>query len=705
MHHDIKKFLSLAIREGRKRPGVVAIGSGSNIRYFSCYDWGGDSFIIERNIMQARNDQRLPITITSKSCFQKGAQGYIFSISTGNHSIAALALFNGKFWNLGHIPKREQSHTLSTHVVCANVVGAMIEISQRDISIETIVAVDEWFHSLGVPLNQIVFADRIQSAIDYYRRLGQEWRIKPLAWTRSEIASVLALNHRRIGSIVYYYYNVRGVHFLTYSEFLRVVELSRTNPLDAQAVLHYWVGVQAGQNTSYMRLPRYQAHHEIEFFGLPDGVASRTLVPELERVMEDLVLKRLSLDHLPKRLKVIAEMFATALINPDYADETSDAFTLAMYRHITGNIYNAAGTFETQSFDDRRTALPGVTFRGDRPEYHPGIDVRTRHIVRRIMQTLNYDERIEHLNVYEVRSATQEIPLGEGGTREIIVKTNRRPYPYSLIEKELASAHAGYASYMLTRANAFRELGSSYSEYSLVTPENELDGRPNKRQFLIRERCPGYPLHGIPKSYYMLANSSADSSHAQEDQDVILGVVRLLGEVAAQNMIAKKYIASDKSCRFGIGKEIFEFNYDARKGKVLPQAVRVCSIRGIMGWPDIAHTAKNLQQVYTFYLTTYAHVLYSYWRAHGAGITLQAMSKSFLEGFAAKTNVMFWRYQLRANDFNSFNPHLRSHYRFSDKWAFVLWSLCRQHENISGLQDQFLDHIRQIHEASSSNEQ
>ena len=696
MHQNVKKFLTLAIREGHKRPGTVAIGSAPNQRIFSCYDWGGDSFVIERAILQARNDLRLPITIIAKRCFQRGAGGYIFSVSSGNHSITAMALFNGLFWNLGHIPKSEQSHTLTTQVVCANIVNATIEISQRDVPIETLVAVDEWLHSLGVPLNQIVFCDRTQSALDYYRRLGQEWRIKPLAWTKSEMAGVLAINHRRIGSGIYYYYNVRGVHFLTYGEFVRVVDLARCQPATAKGVLHYWVGVETNQHLSYMRFPKYQAHHEIEFFGLPDGYAIRTLVPELEQIMEDLVLKRIPLSALSERLAAVGETFRRALVNPDYADEKSDAFTVAMYRHITGNIYNTAGTFETQSFDDRRTALPGVTFLGGRPEYHPGIDLRTRHIVSRLTQTLNCDERIEHLNVYEIRSATQEIPLGEGGTREIIVKTNRHPYPYSLIEKELASAHTGYASYMLARANAFRALGSCYSEYFLATPENDIDGRPNRRQFLIRRRCPGYPLDGIPKSYYLHQPTAGQDAPPREDLDVVRGVVRLLGEVAAQNMIAKKYTASDRSCRFGVGKEIFEFNYDARKGKVLPQTVRVCSIRGIMGWPDLSQTTENQQRANAFYLSAFASVLRDYWLRHNADLTLPEIAECFFDGFTAKTNGMFWKYQMRSYDFDSFDPNLRPQYKFREKWTFVLWSLCRQHEHILTLKDLFLETVQNL---------
>lgn len=681
-------------REAKKRPQTVEIAvSDKSVRHFNCYDWGEDSFVIEKGVLKAEDDVRSPVTVAAKSLFVRGSGGFIMTVTTGNHAVGISPLLGGKFWNFGEIPKARRSELVRTEIVCANIVGRNIEISQRDADLENIVRADEWFRRLGFGLDRIVFAERTQDTIDYYRKLGQEWRIKPLAWTMRDMKNMLEASRRRITNQVYYYYNVRGVHFLTYQEFLRVVDLSISDYPVALQILRSWVGItEHGGHISYMRMAKYHEHHEIECFGLPVGYAMNMIVPRLEKLAEDVMLKRVQKDGAISALSEIASSFRKALVDSDLTDESSPAFVESMYKHLTGNVYQSAGNTVSAAFDDHRTALPGVSFYGGRPEFHPGADQRTRDIVARVQQWASYNERLEHLNIYEIRTRENTAP-GSGITREIILKTNRHAYTVNMIEKQLAGTLAGYADYMLTRANVFRELGANFCAYTLVTPQQE--EHVKGRQYFIRPRCPGYPLEFIPASYFNLP-SVRGQEEEREDRDVVLRIAELLGEVAAQNMAARKYLAEKKGSQFGVGKEIFEFAYNVQEKKVLPTKVKVCSIRGVMGWPDFSQTEKNERRMNRFYIGEFAGVCGAFWKKHADCVSCDEVADVFFDGFENKTHEMFWRYQMKSEDFDSFEPNLKSVFNFRKRWAFVLWALERQNNNLSALRRLFMEKVKPV---------
>jgi hypothetical protein len=174
----------------------------------------------------------------------------------------------------------------------------------------------------------------------------------------------------------------------------------------------------------------------------------------------------------------------------------------------------------------------------------------------------------------------------------------------------------------------------------------------------------------------------------------------LLGDAAAQNLVLKKFLPDTLGCRFGVGKEIFEFGYDITARREMPMGVKLCSIRGCFGWPDTAYTEENINALFDFYFGCYAQVLYRFWRKHRAAGPLDALTECFFDGFEFKTREMHWNYSVRREQFDAFDPHLPKHYAFVRKWRFALWSLERQLRRLDSLRTLFSEKVRQVAETS-----
>lgn len=405
--------------------------------------------------------------------------------------------------------------------------------------------------------------------------------------------------------------------------------------------------------------------------------------------MEGIALKRLTPLEVAERLAAIDALFKVSLERPELADEGGDDFVETLYMHLTGAVYTGHSDSVVPAFDDRRTALPGATFRGGRPDFHPGVDERTRVLLANVEQVLSQDEAMEYANVYEVRSQ-KDAPVGGGVTREIVFKTNRRPLCTSLIEKRLALTMAGYGSYMLARVHAFKALGVNFGEYRLLMRLDSHAGR--EMNYFIRNRCPGEPLFDVPARMYQRAGEFG-GSEADEDPDVVLALGGLLGDVAAQNLVLKKFLPENRSCRFGEGKEVFEFGYDIENRREMPMRVMLCSIRGALGWPDLSFTEENLNVLFDFYMGCYAQVLRRFWRKHKDTVELERLAHRFFDGFEFKTREMHWNYSVRREQFDEFDPGLRQNYAFVKKWRFALWSLERQLRRLESLRAMFVEKV------------
>ena len=690
----IRQFLRRIRTAGVRRPGTVKTVAMGREREFVAYDIGEDTFIFEKGVSQ-HLDERPSVLLVEKADLRRRSVGRVMTMTTGNHSVAAFPLLDGRFWKLSALPSAKRGPVLMHEILCANVVGDTIEISQREVSTRKLVRGDEWLlGTAGFAMNDIVMGERNDATLDHYRRCGQEWRVKPLAWTESEMRVALAAARKRISSRIRYYHSMKGVHFLTFAEFRRLVDLAQSEPAEFVKGLHELVSVYEGHQQSFTRLPKHRGHHEIELFGIRRGLALERLIPELEKLMEAIVLGRIGQLGVIQRAQEIAAMFESLLSRPSLADETSKDFIETIYMYITGEIYSVVGEGSTPAFDDRRTALPGATFVDGRVSLHPGADARTEILMSNLRGLMSKDEIVEYANVYELRSTDESVPLGKGSTREIVYKTNRNPLENGLVEKQLSRAGKGYGSYMLSRVEAFKALGVHLSEYRLLRRRASHGTRP--LDYYIRRRCEGEPMEAIPANYFC---NAADASI--EERDVVLGLATLMGDAAAQNMAMKKYDAKTESPRYGIGKEIYEFEYDIIAQRVVPKSVSTCSVRGSFGWPDLSYTDDNLHRMATFYLQHYAHALKDFQRKHL--VPMAELAERFMNGFEFRTHAMEWQLSVMRDKFETFAPQLPRIYDFDRKWRFVMWSLERQERRLPILRKMFFERVKVVEDEGLRN--
>ena len=690
----LRQILSRIKTTGVRRHGSVTTTAMGQSRTFDAYDIGDDTFIFERGIA-ARLKERPSMLIVEKQRLRRRAKGRVFTLSSGNHAVAAFPLLDGRFWRLSALSGEERGKVLMSSVLCSNVVNDTIEISQREIPVGELVRHDEWLREVvGLSLADIVMAERNEATLDHYRQLGQEWRVKPLAWTVNEIRTALAASRKRMSSKLVYYHSARGVHLLTYPEFRRLEELARAEPDEFVRALRELVGVYEGNATSFTRMPKHRGHHEIEFFGLKRGVALTTLVPELEKLMEAVVLGKSGQLGIIQRMHEISVMYASLLARAEFADENAQAFLETVYMYVTGEVYSVVGEGSTPAFDDRRTALPGATFVNGRLVMHPGADARSEVLLSNLRGMLSKDEIIEYANVYELRE-DDETPVGKGRTREVVYKTNIGPLEASMIEKGLSSSRKGYGDYMLARIGALRAMGISLSRYyRLLRRRASTGGR--MRDFYIRMRCEGEPMDSIPATYFR----SADGLNGEE-REVVLSLAALMGDAAAQNMAMKKFDPATESPLYGVGKEVYEFEYDIVREMVVPKKVATCSIRGSFGWPDLSQTDANLNAIGAFYFTHFAHALKVYQRQHT--VEMSELAERFMSGFEYRTHAMEWQLSVMRDKFENFHPDIPSAYGFDEKWRFVMWSLERQERRLPLLRRLFFEKVKVVEDEDIRN--
>ena len=685
----IRQLLRRVKADGTRRPDSVETTAMGVRRAFDAYDLGKDTFVFERGI-ESRLSSRASVLVAAKSALRRRARGHVLSITTGNHAVAAMPLLDGRFWRLSALRPAERGEALVRHVVCANVAGAAIELSQREVSTAELVDADAWLvGGLGLSYAAVVMAERNEATLEHYRRLGQEWRVRPLAWTEGEMRVALAASRKRIGSALSYYHSARGVHWLTYPEFARFSASAQTDMDAFLRGVKELVGVFDGSRVSFVRQPKYRGHHEIEFFGLQRGVASERLVPELERLMEGVALGRIGQLGVIQRAQEIVALYRTLLARPSMADESSRDFVETLYMYITGEVYSVIGEGATPAFDDRRTALPGVTFVRGVPVRHPGADARTEILVSNLRGFMSKGERIEYANVYELRTKDEDVALGRGDTREIVYKTNLRPVENALVEKQLSSRKRGYSNYLVARIGALRALGISLSDHYQVL-KHYVGRRKSPYDHYIRYRCEGETMDTMPANYFQSPDGSGE-----EVKDVVLALATLMGDAAAQNMAMKKFDAGTHTPLYGVGKEIYEFEYDIERELVVPKRVRTCSVRGTFGWPDLSFTDANLDAIANFYLGYFAHSVKAFQRAHPCA-TMAEVAERFMSGMEYRIRALVWQVSVLRDRFEEFSPDVPASFGFAGKWRFALWSLERHERRLPRLRRLFFEKVRVV---------
>lgn len=690
----VRDFIRRVRTTGVKRPTKVKTVAMGRERVFEAWDIGHDTYIFEKLVTSHLSDHP-SVLIVEKRVLKSRTKGRVFTMTTGNHSVAAFPLLDGRFWKLSNLPSQRRGETLMYSILCANVVKDTIEISQREVPAKILFAADEWLmDTVGFSMRDIVMGDRNDVTIEHYRQLGQEWRVKPLAWTINEINVALAASKKRISTKLTYYHSMKGVHFLTYPEFKKFTELARINCDEYLKGLKELVGVYEGNKSSFARMPKHRGHHEIEFFGLRRGIALEKLVPEVEKLMEAIALGKIGQLGIIQRAEEILVLYSSLLNKPEYADERSKLFIETLYMYITGEIYSVVGEGSTPAFDDRRTALPGATFIDGRPVFHIGADDRSEVLLSNMRRMMSKDEIIEYANVYELRVEDEMAEIGKGRTREIVYKTNRSPIEQSMVEKLLSRAAKGYSSYMLSRIHAFKALGVGLSDYRVLHRRAQIKKR--LVDVYVRRRCEGEPMDAIPENYF---NNADDST--VEEKEVVLTLATLMGDAAAQNMAMKKYDPQTNSPLYGIGKEIYEFEYDIMLGRIVPKKVSICSIRGSLGWPSLNYDDENLSRLFNFYLAHFAHALKDYQRRHK--VSMNEVAERFMDGFEYRTRAMVWQLSVMRDRFESFKPDLPSVYGFDKKWHFAMWALDRQERRLSILRKMFFQKVEIVENESSWN--
>lgn len=685
----IREFMKRVKSEGVIRRGTVRIASMGKERDFVAYDIGDDTFIFERGIA-AHLSERPSVLVVEKSCLRRKMRGWVMTVSTGNHAVAAFPLLDGRFWKLSNLKPAKRSEVMMHSILCANVVKDSLELSQRELATSKLVQADDWLiGAVGFAMNDVVMCERNGLTLEHYRRHGQEWRVKPLAWTESEMRVALSASVKRIGSRIKYFHSARGVHFLTFMEFRRLAALAESELEEFIRGLRELVSVFEGNDCSFVRMVKYRWHHEIEFFGLSRGIALERLVPEIERLMESIALGRIGHLGVIQRAQELVALYESLLAKPELGDDTSALFTETLYMNITGEVYSTIGEGMTPAFDDRRTALPGATFKAGRPMMHPGSDERTEVLMSNLRGLMSKDEVIEYANVYELRAEGDVCQVGKGSTREIVYKTNRRPLENSLIEKRLSRSSRGYSSYMLSRVGALRSLGIALSDYYLMLRRRAgMHHRP--QDYYIRRRCEGEPMDAIPENYFRNVDDSS-----VEEKDVVLALATLMGDAAAQNMAMKKFDPETDSPLYGVGKEIYEFEYDIIRERVVPKRVSTCSIRGSFGWPSLEYTDENFAEIANFYLTHFAHALKIYQQRHRS-VTMAEVAERFMGGFEFRTHAMEWQLSVMRDKFESFHPDTPAKFGFERKWKFALWALERQERRLVLLRRKFFEKVKVV---------
>ncbi len=682
----VRSFIGRIRRTGKLRRETVKTVAMGKEREFRAWDLGEDTFIFERGISRHLGEHP-SVLIVEKASLRKKTPGRIFTMTTGNHAVAAFPLLDGRFWKFSRVPKLKQGDVLVKEILCSNVVADKIEISQRDVPSKRLFAADDWLLSdaIGFGLGDVVMGDRNDATLEHYRQLGQEWRVKPLAWTQAEMQVELAASKKRISTKMRYYHSAKGVHFMSFPAFKAFAELAATDLDLFVKELRELVSVFEGNQYSFTRQPKLRGHHEIELFGLKRGVALEKIIPGLERLMESIALGRIDQAGIVKRIGEITALYESLLTSPELADETSKAFVELLYMYVTGEIYTRSSDGSTPAFDDRRTALPGASYVEGRPVMHPGADDRSEVLLSNIRALMSKDELIEYANVYELRGDEDDAKIGQGRTREVVYKTNRGPLEHSMIEKRFSKSAKDYSAYMLARIECFKALGMSLSEYRILRRRKQSGKRTI--DFYIRRRLDGEPMDSIPANYFCNADDSSI-----EEKEVVLALATLMGDAAAQNMAMKKFDPKTNSPLYGIGKEIYEFEYDIIAERVVPKAVATCSVRGSFGWPDLSMTDENLANLMNFYLGFYAHALKAYQKKHG--VPMRELAERFMGGFEFRTHAMEWQLSVMRDKLEDFHPGLSPVYKFERKWRFAMWSLERQERRLPVLRRHFFNRVQ-----------
>ena len=149
---------------------------------------------------------------------------------------------------------------------------------------------------------------------------------------------------------------------------------------------------------------------------------------------------------------------------------------------------------------------------------------------------------------------------------------------------------------------------------------------------------------------------------------------------------------------FGVGKEIYDFEYDLVREFVAPKRVSTCSIRGSFGWPSLEYTDANLDAIANFYFGHFAHAVKAFQARHPS-VTMAEVAERFMGGFEFRTHAMTWQLSVMRDEFEAFDPPVPPSYGFRKKWLFAMWSLERQDRRLAAFRRIFYTKVRLVADA------
>ena len=127
MKTTIKDLLLKIRRDSTCRPVPVVTRAMGRQRCFRAYDRGADTFVFERGVWTGL-DEHASVLMIEKGDLRHGSHGHVITVTTGNHSVAALPLLSGLFWDLAKIPQARGGDVLMHAVLCGTVVNGKLEI-------------------------------------------------------------------------------------------------------------------------------------------------------------------------------------------------------------------------------------------------------------------------------------------------------------------------------------------------------------------------------------------------------------------------------------------------------------------------------------------------------------------------------------------------------------------------------------------------
>ena len=128
MSSAIRQFFARVKKTGVRRKVEVKTVAMGRERVFQAWDCGEDTFVFERHILE-HIGERPSVLIVPKASLTNRRKGWVMTVTTGNHSVAAMPLLDGRFWKLSHLSVMKRGEALMRDVLCCNIVDGRIGVS------------------------------------------------------------------------------------------------------------------------------------------------------------------------------------------------------------------------------------------------------------------------------------------------------------------------------------------------------------------------------------------------------------------------------------------------------------------------------------------------------------------------------------------------------------------------------------------------